>query len=224
MSLLMPGQWTHCLALYLYFDICRCPLWSNRNSNCFSMCDKSILYSECITLSMMWSLCFWNIILTLYGQPAVITLARPYGKGSCELLVYFFLSRCHWQQCMRESLMYHWVNVSIRYLWPFTLLGDAWLWNHNPEPIARSSVEIPGHLPGSSWKSVVVTCHVIHQQESQLGSCRAVFLVVSCDFLWYLIYDVFWCLGILWCPVASCCVLVIVSSGILYVVRHCKTP
>ena len=50
-------------------------------------------------------------------------------------------------------------SLSLGYLLQqFPLLGNTWMWNHNPEVGVTSSVDILEHLPDCSWKFVLVTC------------------------------------------------------------------
>ena len=78
---------------------------------------------------------------------------------------------CGWQWCL-ESLVYHQASILIRSLLQPLLLGDTWLWNHNPEV----RVDVLGHLPDSSWISVLVTCDqtLLHMPLSFLANPMSV--------------------------------------------------
>ena len=164
MSLLMPGQYTQCLALYWHLDVPKCPWWIC--SKTFFLSPGGMMIASPCRISpssiVSESHCPWYGHHMLLEHPwyhlAIqqwLCLQGHLAVGHPWLRVGNLVSSQHqcihgWQRCLGESLVYLQVSILIRCLLkPFPLLGDTWLWNHNPEVRVISSVDILGHLPGS---------------------------------------------------------------------------
>ena len=115
----------------------------------------------------------FGISLISSGHPTMIMCARALSSGSSWIASwwshFFSASMYMWltEIYLGESLVYPEVSISIRcLLLLFPLLGNTWLWNHNPEVRVTSSVDVLGHLSDSSWRSA-------HSNQADKGSYKA---------------------------------------------------